>query len=149
MYGFSVLRIDHGIALAVPALETIIRFHDRLKRRGPVFLRFHVLDVEIASRTVHRHVVVTVFGDAAVAGIFVKGKPAGGLADNSAIPPRVGNIIDPGGGCVGPGDDVFALVVGKVTVFHYAPAGNWVDGGCYCSIARQFLATDQFLGRKR
>ena len=87
-----------------------------------------VAQIEIASAHIERGVVVAVAGQAAQAGILVEGIAAGRVGDQTEIL-FAAEVIDPGQGSVGPGDDIFALRIVKITEFHNDSIPSFVAAG--------------------
>ena len=75
-----------------------------------------ILDVEVATAIVHRHVVVAITGDAAELGILVEGIATGGVADEREEI-LIAQIVDPRPWGLWVGDDILAVGVIKMSVF--------------------------------
>ena len=105
---------DAGVAHAVAALVFVERRLAGLPAGRPHGAA--VVDVEVASAVVHRHVVVAITGDAAELGVLVERISAGGVGDEREEI-LVAQIVYPRPGRGRVGDDVFAVGVVKMSVF--------------------------------
>ena len=112
-----VRRTDDGVAHAMAAFVFVELGARRLPRRRPEFAAVVVAQIKIAPAEIERRVVVAIAGQAAQPGVAVKGIAAGGVRDDAEIG-FAAEIIDPRQRRVGPGDDVFAVLVVKVSVTH-------------------------------
>ena len=112
-----VTGTDDGVAHAVAAFVIVQLGPRGLPGRRPELPRVVVPDVEIAPAEIKRRVVVAVARQPAQARIAVKGIPAGGVGDDAEVGFTT-QIVDPRQRGVGPGDDVFATLVVKVSVTH-------------------------------
>ena len=113
----AVARTDGGIAHAVAAFVFVQLGARRLPGRRPEFAGVVVAEVEVTPTDIERRIVVAVPGQAAQAGIPVEGIAAGGVGDDAEIR-FAAEVIDPRQRGIGLGDDVFAIVVVKVSVTH-------------------------------
>ena len=114
----AVGRADDRVAQAVAAVVVVQLACGSAARTATRTRRVCVVaQVDVAPAAVERRVVVAVAGQPAQAGIPVEGIAAGGVRDD----PEIGlaaQVVDPGQGRVGPGDDVLAVRVIEVTVLH-------------------------------
>jgi hypothetical protein len=109
---------DHAVAQAVAALVVVERGSRGFPRRvpdGPA-----ILDVQVAAVGIQRHVVVPVAQQAAEAGIAVEAVPPCRVGDKAEeiLAPQV---VQPRQRGVGARDDVLAVAVVEVAVFHSSP----------------------------
>ena len=72
------------------------------------------IDIEVASTVVHRHAVVAVAGDAAELGVLVERVASGGIGDEREEI-FIAQVVNPWPGCLGVGNDVFAVVVIEIS----------------------------------
>ena len=110
-------RTDGGVAHAVAAFVLVELGARGLPRWRPELVGVVVADIEVAPADIERRVVVAVPGQAAQARVAVKGIAAGGVGDEAEIG-FAAEVIDPRQRGVGLGDDVFALLVVKMSVLH-------------------------------
>ena len=106
---------DAGVAQAVAALIAVQLRLDGHPAGRPEAAR--VVDVEVLSAGVGGHVVVAIAGDAQHAGVLVEAVAAAGVA-HQGEERLAAQVVDPGRGGVGAGDDVLPRQVIKMAVLH-------------------------------
>ncbi len=114
---FVACGTDGGVAHAVAAFVFVQIAARGLPGRRPELAAFVVADVEIAPAKIKGCIVVAVAGQAAQAGIAVKGVTAGGVGDDAEIR-LAAQVIDPGQGSLRGSDHVFPMLVVKMSVTH-------------------------------
>ena len=114
---FVATRTDGSVAHAVAAFVLVEFGARRLPRWRPELVGVVVADIEVAPADIKRRVVVAVAGQAAEARVAVKRVAARSVGDEAEIG-FAAEIIDPRQRGVGLGDDVFALLVVKMSVLH-------------------------------
>ena len=110
-----LLTRDAGVAQAVAALIAIQRGFHRHEARRPHDAA--IVDIEILSARVGRHVVVAVAGQAQHARVLIEAVTAAGVA-HQGKKRLAAQIVDPGRRRLRLGDDVFTGRVVKMAVLH-------------------------------
>ena len=113
-----LLALEDGVPQAVTAAVAVQGGLGRQEGGAPGGVP--VADVEEPPALVVGHVVVAEAGDAAKLGVPIEGVAAAGVGDQGEEP-LVAQVVDPGQGRVGPGDDVFPGRVVKIAVSHGVP----------------------------
>ena len=116
--GHAVLfALQNGVAQTVAAAVTVQRGLGGLPARVPY--GFAVLDVDPVAVHVQRGVVVAVAGQAAHPGVPVKAVAARRVGDQTEEV-LTAKVVDPGQGRLRGGDDVFLILVIKISELHNA-----------------------------
>ena len=110
---------ERRVAQPVTALIGVERGFDRHPARGEH--RVAVLDIEVLSAGVGGHVVVAVAGDAQHARILVEAVAAA-CVGHQGEKRLAAQVVDPRGGGVRAGDDIFPGRIVEMTIFHGAIA---------------------------
>ena len=119
---------EYGVAHAVTALIGI-KIGTRGKVRGAPCAAA-VLDVIHSAADIVRNVVVTETGNAAQLRVAVEIVAACGVRDQT-VKTVIAQIVDPGQGRGGRGDDIFASVIIKIAVLHSKPPNSL---SIYCTL---------------
>ena len=116
--GHTVLfALQNGVAQTVAAAVTVQRGLGGLPARVPHGVA--VLDVDAVTVHVQRRVIVTVAGQAAHPGIPVKAVTARRVGDQTEEV-LAAKVVDPWQGCLRGGDDIFFILVIKISELHNA-----------------------------
>ncbi len=115
-----LLARDAGVAHAVAALVAVegrlAGFPSGIPDDSLLFTLSSLLyNIEISSAVVHGHAVVAVARDAAELGVLEERVAAGGIG-NQGEEVLVAQVVDPGPGRLGIGDDIFAMCVVEMSV---------------------------------
>ena len=105
---------DAGVVQTMPALVFVQRRLAGLPSRIPDSSTVHY--IKIAAYGIHRNAIISISGDTAELGVFVKIIPASGVGDQTKEI-FVSKVIDPRERCFRIGDDVFPFFVIKISVF--------------------------------
>ena len=89
--------------------------HNRLPGRRIVLAADHILDVDISSRSVNRHRIVTVSCQSSFSGIPIK-KKSTAIIGNKASERAKAKIIYPRSRCIRPCYNIFLFIYIKITV---------------------------------
>ena len=113
-----LLPLEDGVSKAVAAAIAVQRGLGRQEGRAPGHVP--VADVEAAAPLIVGHVVVAEAGDAPELGVPIEGVAAAGVGDQGEEA-LVAQVVDPGQGRIGTGDDIFPGLVVKIAVSHNKP----------------------------
>ena len=113
-----LLSLENGIAEAVAAAIAVQGGPGRQEGGAPD--RVPVADIEAAPALVVGRIVVAETGDAPQLGVPIEGVAAAGVGDQGEEA-LVAQVVDPGQGRIGTGDDIFPGLVVKIAVSHNKP----------------------------